>query len=103
MYGAIGCARSSNGQPMFLSLLSFCLGSLQILLYPELHDPADQVEGDWLVQGKPYRALRAFIDRQLILERLHSSGRGVKPDMLLESGKMNRVTLQRKGGHSVFD
>src|SRR6266498_5644452 len=72
-----------------LFLLPFCGGSFQIFLHPKLHNPADQVVRNRLIQGKLYGTLASLIYRKFLLKLLNAGRHRVKPDMLFERGKMH--------------
>lgn len=71
-------------------------------LDPELHHSFNQTQRHWLVDGKPDRALRAFVPRQLVIEPLDTGRRGVEPYMVLERREMDEIPVQNERRDSVF-
>src|SRR5258706_8448881 len=86
-----------------LSFLLFFCRSFQLLSHSELHNPANQIEGNWLVQWKSYRSLSSFVGGELALEPLNPSWQRIQADMRFEGGKVNQIAIQREGRHLVLD
>src|SRR5262245_9116265 len=81
-----------------------CSCPFQNSLYPELHDPADQVVRNWFIEWKSYRSLSSFITGQLFFEFLTLPGRGIKPDMFFVGGKINQIpAFQIEGRYFIAD
>src|SRR5262245_9910660 len=81
-----------------------CSCPFQNFLYPELHDPADQVVRNWFIEWKSYRSLSSFITGQLFFEFLTLPGRGIKPDMFFVGGKINQIpAFQIEGRYFIAD
>lgn len=63
----------------------------------------DELQGERLVVGELYRALRPLVARQRLLKRSRPAGRGVKADVVLERREVHEVALQVEGRHLVAE
>lgn len=64
-----------------------------VFLYPELHDPAHQIERKRFVRGELNRSFGKFKDGDFRFERFDSGGCGVKPNVFWIAGEIDQRSV----------
>ncbi len=95
-----------NSLPGFFyysSFPGFFVSLCQVFPHPELHDAADEVQGQRLVDGEADGTLGTCVAGQFPGELFDTRRSRIKPNVMLIGSKVNQVAVQVKGGHLVAD